>query len=220
MFLSIEQIKAARALLKWNQKELATHAGLNDDQVHSFESGRTRSLDVLEAIHRAFLAHGLEFVDGGVVRRKYEIRTLQGQQGFWDFYDDVYDTIREHGGDILVHNVDESLFVKWLGEKRWQHKERMRKLSNFQQKIIIREGDMNFAANYATTQYRWAPKQEFSATPFYLYGKKLAMISFEPDNVHVFVIDQPKITESYRVLFMAAWERAILPPEKLQKAGQ
>ena len=212
MFITIEQIKAARALLQWNQKELAARAGLNDDQVHSFESGRTRSLEVLESIHRALTAHGLDFVDGGVVRRKHEIKVLQGQKGFWDFYDDIYETIKREGGDILVHNVDEVLFVKWLGEKLHPHIGRMGKLANFKQKIIIREGDMNFVVNLPATQYRWAPKGEFSPTPFYLYGTKLAMMIFEENDVSVFIMDQPKITESYKVLFMAAWDRARIPP--------
>jgi transcriptional regulator with XRE-family HTH domain len=212
MFLTIEQIKAARALLKWNQKELAQHARLNDDQVHSFESGRTRSLEVLEAIHKAFSAHGLAFIDDGVVRRKYEITTYQGQQGFWDFYDDIYETIRGNGGDILVHNVDESLFSKWFGDAFWaKHNKRMKALDNFEQKIIIREGDMNFLADFATTQYRWASKSEFTSTPFYLYAHKLAMIIFEENDVFIFVIDHPRITESYKVLFLSAWARAKTP---------
>lgn len=209
MFITIEQIKAARALLKWTQKELAEHAGLHDDQVHSFEAGRTRSLDVLEAIHKTFLKHGLAFIDDGVVRRKYEIRSLHGQQGFWDFYDDIYETMRDHGGDIFVHNVDESLFVKWLTQPFWKkHSARMKKLRKFDQKIIIREGDTNFVADFESTQYRWASARDFTPTPFYLYGPKLAMIVFAENTVDVFIIDQPDITKSYRDLFMIAWERA------------
>jgi transcriptional regulator with XRE-family HTH domain len=220
MFLTIEQIKAARALLKWNQKELASHAGLHDDQIHSFESGRTRSLEVLESIHKAFVSHNLDFVDGGVVRKKYEIRTLHGQQGFWDFYDDIYETIRTHGGDILVNNVDERLFFKWLGKEKWDsHVARMDKLE-FQQRLIICEGDMNFAADFKTTEYRWAAPNEFSPTPFYLYGHRLAMLMFEENDVSVFIIDQPKITESYRILFNAAWERAKVPPAKPAAKGR
>jgi transcriptional regulator with XRE-family HTH domain len=213
VLITIQQIKAARGLLEWNQEELANHAGLHVDQVRRFEVGKSKTLEILEAIYKAFTIQGIEFIEEGVRKRKYEIRVLQGQQGFWDFYDDIYETIRKQGGDIFVHNVDETLFTKWLGEKRFSHRERMHKLTNFEQKIIIREGDMNFAVNYASTQYRWASANEFSPTPFYLYGERLAMVMFEDDNVSVFILDQPKITESYKILFMAAWERAKVPPK-------
>lgn len=212
MLITFHQVKAARGLLGWTQDELAAKAGLEVSQVRRFERGESKTLDILEAIHIAFGNHGIEFIPDGVRKKKYEIRVLQGQQGFWDFYDDIYETIRAHGGDILVHNVDETVFIRWLGEKRASHKERMHKLDNFQQKIIIEEGDMNFAANYTTTQYRWADKSDFAHAPFYLYGQKLAMLMFEEDDVSIFLIDQPKIAASYKLLFMNAWAKAKVPP--------
>ncbi len=212
MFLTTQQIKAARALLEWDQHELANRSGVSFYQITELESGRARASKVLEAVHRTFINNGLDFADGGVIHRKYEIRTLRGQQGFWDFFDDVYETVKEHGGDILVHNVDERLFEKWLGEKRFPHRERMHKLTNFQQKIVVREGDAHFTAKYATTQYRWSSANESPSTPFYLYGHKLAMIIFKEDDVSVYIIDQPEIAESYKTLFMDAWDRAKIPP--------
>lgn len=212
MLITTAQVRAARALLGLNQSDLAKAAGLSKDHVANYELERSKSLDVLEKIYAALTAKGIIFTEGeGVRKRSYEVQVLQGQQGFWDFYDDLYEVIRTNGGDILVHNVDESLFVKWLGEKRWMHKDRMHKLNNFKQKIIIREGDTDFAANYATTEYRWAAKGEFSQIPFYLYGHKLAMVMFEEEDVSIYIIDQPKIAESYKVLFMSAWERAKIP---------
>jgi transcriptional regulator with XRE-family HTH domain len=213
------QIRAARGLLDWSQQDLAERAGVSKDSVKNIESGQTSpQMQTLARIKSAFEGVGIAFIeDEGVKRRKYEIRVLQGQQGFWDFYDDIYETIKANGGDILVHNVDESLFVKWLGERRWMHKDRMHKLDNFKQKIIIRDGDTNFAANYTTTEYRWAAKGEFSQIPFYLYGHKLAMVMFEEEDVSIYIIDQPKIAESYKVLFMSAWERAKIPPKPKDK---
>jgi transcriptional regulator with XRE-family HTH domain len=210
MFITIQQIKAARALLDWTQEDLANHAGLNIDQIRRFEAGRSRPLEVLENTYRTFISHGLAFLEEGVIKKKNEIRVLRGQQGFWDFYDDVYETIRTGGGDIFVHNVDESLFVKWLGEKDALYDERMSALDNFRQKIILKEGDTNFAAPFKTTEYRWAAKGDFHASaPFYLYGHKLAMIMFDPEDVSVFILDQPRIADSYKTIFLSAWERAV-----------
>src|SRR5690606_38091053 len=117
------------------------------------------------------------------------------------FYDDVYATIRDRGGDIFVHNVDETLFLKWLGDKKEAHRERMSRLGNFNQKIILCEGDTNFAVDFAKVEYRWLPEEEFSSVPFYIYGPKLALITFEDDDVGVFILHQDDITSTFRKLF-------------------
>lgn len=103
MFISLEQIKAARALLKWTQKDLAAHAGLGDDQVHSYEAGRTRSLEVLEAMCAAFSAHGIDFPDGGVQPRKVSSFLLNS---YMDLLDDISRSMPE-GGEVLKHCVDD-----------------------------------------------------------------------------------------------------------------
>jgi transcriptional regulator with XRE-family HTH domain len=58
------QCRAARALLEWNQQELAGRAHVGIVTVHQFESGvsqpRRATLDV---IRRAFEAAGVEFID-------------------------------------------------------------------------------------------------------------------------------------------------------------
>jgi transcriptional regulator with XRE-family HTH domain len=58
------QCRAARALLEWNQQELARKASVGIVTVHQFESGvsqpRRATLDV---IRRAFESAGVEFID-------------------------------------------------------------------------------------------------------------------------------------------------------------
>lgn len=104
MIISIEQIKAARALLKWTQKDLAVHAGLKDDQIHSYEAGRTRSLDVLEAVYKTFTTNGLEFINGGVVPNKMSSYILDS---YMEVLRDIEDSFPE-GGEVLKHCADDS----------------------------------------------------------------------------------------------------------------
>ena len=58
------QCRAARALIEWNQQELARKASVGIVTVHQFESGvsqpRRATLDV---IRRAFESAGVEFID-------------------------------------------------------------------------------------------------------------------------------------------------------------
>jgi len=59
--------KAARALLAWNQQELAQRAQLGVSTIADFERGKRTPTDSnIEAMINAFVAAGISFVDGGI----------------------------------------------------------------------------------------------------------------------------------------------------------
>lgn len=218
MFITIEQIKAARALLRWTQKDLAAHAGINDDQVHNFEGGRSRSLDVLEAIYQTFISNGIEFTDGDGVRKQKEgIKILNGKSGFIDFYNEVLKVAETKGGEFCVSNVDESLFDFWLGTHLDKYVDKIMALKNIFFKVLIKEGDYNCAASdYA--QYRWVPEKFFSNVPFYIYGDKMAFILFKGhEDVSVYVIEQKDIVDAQRTQFNINWDVATEIPKVTSK---
>jgi transcriptional regulator with XRE-family HTH domain len=65
--LTPTQCKAARALLAWNQHELAQRAQLGTSTVADFERGKRTPTDAnIEAIVSSFTAAGISFADGGV----------------------------------------------------------------------------------------------------------------------------------------------------------
>lgn len=64
-----EQLRAARGLLNWSQRELAAAAGLTLDQVKNIESGRLDPrASMLAAIEEAFRQNGVIFLDRDDVR--------------------------------------------------------------------------------------------------------------------------------------------------------
>jgi len=176
VFISVEQIKAARALLRWNQKDLAAYAGLNDDQVHNFEAGRTHSLDVLTSIHRAFIANGLDFVDGGVIPRRVSSYVLDS---YIDLLDDIAHSLPQ-GGEVLKHCVDD----------RRSNPEVIEKVSSMR-RAGIRErltiADDNHYIAGAPENYRKIPKSYFASSEviiiylnkvaFFVDGKALVIVS-------------------------------------------
>lgn len=210
------QIKAARALLDWSQQELAKAVDVSLPTLRNIEKGGDAKIDTLRKVQSVLELNGVEFgVSDGVKRRSTVLITLEGQDGYWKFYDDVYETVKNSGGEILVSNVDEREFDKWLGD-RWEvQKNRMMELSNnqdFNIKILIQEGDRHFTVpEYA--EYRWTPQDRFSEIPFYVYGSKLAIILFESDNVSISIIDNPKIAEAYKKQFNVMWDQAIIIPK-------
>ena len=176
MFITVEQIKAARALLKWNQKDLAAHAGLKDDQIHNFEAGRTRSLEVLEAIHQAFIAHGIDFVGGGVIPRHVSSYLLDS---YTDLLDDISRSMPE-GGEVLKHCVDDRRSTPDVIERV----SAMRR-SGIRERLTISDDNDYVAGD--PQNYRKIPKSYFASSEvviiylnkvvFFVDGKALIIVS-------------------------------------------
>lgn len=213
---TIEQIRAARALLGWSQHDLAEKAGLSQTGIARIENGTNQpNTKTLEKINAAFDASEIEFIgDSGVKRRTGEVRTLRGSQGFKDFMNDVYETVSQSGGEICVYNVDETNWTKWMGESAYKsHAERMKEIKiPFNFKIMVEEGDTNFiASDFA--QYKWFPKNLFDRQSFYCYGNKLAFIKFVEDFVEVMILPQKEFSNGFRVLFNIAWDKIAISPK-------
>jgi transcriptional regulator with XRE-family HTH domain len=210
VFITIQQIKAARALLDWTQEDLAGHSGLNIDQIRRFEAARSRPLDVLESIYNTLIAQGLDFVDGGV-KRKALIKEYSGAEGFRAFMDDVYNTVKENGGIVCAHNVHPDYWMKWLGKEFFLlHTGRMQKIEkDYEVRITIKQDDHNLLGS-KHAEYRWLPERLWNDQSFYSYGDKLALMTFQPDDVNIRVIHNLHFAEGFRSLFNLAWDN--IPP--------
>jgi hypothetical protein len=219
-FPSASQIRAAMAMLKWENKELHEASGVSEKTAYSVKTGHSRPQPaVLAAIRKALEDSGIEFTEqDGVRRRSESVQVLQGPGDFRAFYDIVYEHLKQHGGTICVSGVDEKLFAKYQGDQHQLHIERMNKLTeerdDIQVEILIREGDTNFTAtSYAS--YRWQSRDSFSPTAFYVFGDYLALISFQSENApKVILIRSAVFAEGYRRQFAEEWDRAKIPPQK------
>lgn len=215
MVITIQQIDAARALLGLDRGDIAEGIGVANSTMTDYLSGRTEiKSSRLSDIVTFLEAKGVVFEKGGVFLRRPEIQTFSGQVGFWAFYDDVYETIKAGASNILVNNVDETLFLKWLGKKKKAHDARMEKLRGYKVRILIKEGDQNFAAGYGTVEYRWIPEAKFSNIPFYIYGHKTAIIEFQDEDVFISVLSSEAVTRTFRQSFFDAWENALTPEKQ------
>lgn len=213
--ITTRQIDAGLALLGLNRSDLATSLGINKSTLNAYFTGQASvPSGRLGEIQKWLENSGIEFIQGGARIKETGVRELKGQQGFWAFYDDIYETIKNSGGTILVNNVDETQFLKWLGDKKEEHDKRMAALDNYTVKILIEEGDANFAAEYGKVEYRWTPKEKFSEVPFYIYGSKTAIIEFREDDVWVSIIESERITKTFQSVFFSSWENSIIPPEE------
>ena len=62
--ITAAQCRAARALLKWSQQDLARESEISDVTIRHFEIGKTEpQKGTLVLLRRAFEAAGIEFID-------------------------------------------------------------------------------------------------------------------------------------------------------------
>ncbi len=218
---TIEQIRAARALLDWSQSDLADKADLSQTGIARIENGTNRpNTSTLEKIKAAFEGADIEFLGGnGLRKRTGEIKVYKGAEGFRAFMDDVYAKARDMGGEICLFNGVPPYFHKWLGEEWYaQHSVRMNAIKDkFTFKIIVKEGEELFiAGNFA--EYRWFPKELFKEKTFYAYGNTLAFMSFSENNVEIRALEQREFADSFRILFNIAWDSMAMVPSSGQEA--
>lgn len=213
---TIEQIRAARALLGWSQHDLADKADLSQTGIARIENGTNQpNTKTIEKIKAAFDAAEIEFLgSSGLRKRTGEVRTLRGAEGFRIFMDDVYQTITQMGGEICVYNVDEKNWIKWMGEEGYKtHADRMKNISKpYNFKILIEEDDNFFIAS-EIAKYKWFPKELFNRQSFYSYGNKLALINFMDNDVTIMILDQVDFTRGFHVLFNIAWDYVAKSPK-------
>lgn len=212
MTISTAQIRGARGLLNWGQSDLSERTGISTTSIGSIENGISIPRESsLNAIRKAFEDAGIEFLPNDGVRFiRGDVRVVRGKQGFIEFFDSVYDTLRVlKDAEVFVSNVEEEKFIKLAGSTAEGHIKRMSLLKHIRYKVLLKEGDTNFIAD-GYTEYKWLPKDYFYSVPFYAFGSKLAIILFDVEPV-IIIHNFPSVTEAFKIQFKAMWENALLP---------
>lgn len=206
---TLEQIRAARALLGWSQSDLAERAGLSQTGIARIENGTNHpNSQTLNKIEKAFLENDIEFLGANGLRKKTdEIKTLRGTDGFKEFMHDIYNSAKTNGGTICLHNARPSNWYKWLGQEWFNmHSERMHALGNkIDFRITAEEGSTQLISS-AFAEYRWFPKELFNQQSIYAYENKLAFLTFKEDDVVIRILDNKEFSDGFRILFDIAWD--------------
>ena len=212
--MTAAQLRAARGLLDWTRADLAKAAEVSPETIKNIEHGTFRPQEATTAaIIKAFTMHDVEFIENeGVRKRRDSVVNYHGHDEFCRFFDDVYETIRSTGdASICISGVDEKLFQHHLGNYHDFHAKRMVALKELRVRSLIREGDTNFVCS-EYCDYRWVPSVHFRSVPFYVYGEKLAIITFhEQLDVNVAVINSQIVAGAYREQFEIMWNESIPP---------
>jgi transcriptional regulator with XRE-family HTH domain len=201
------QIRAARGLLGWTIRDLADLTKLTSNGISKIERGDvTAHRGSLEKIQRAFEDAGVEFLPSSGLRKKDRIiETYEGAGALRQLIEDVYNTLRDTGGEMIIAHLDEGNAIKSLKRDYLMEQIRKRKKAKIKQRLLVKSNDPYLIPPLNT--YRILPDEYFSPYPFYIYGSKLALLCWEP-SPRVIVINDERFAESARKLFNFIWDQA------------
>jgi transcriptional regulator with XRE-family HTH domain len=207
---TIEQIRAARALLGWNQHELAAKADLSQTGIARIENGTNKpNTKTMDKILAAFEGADIEFLDdNGVRKRTGQVRILRGADGLRQFFNEMYDCVKNEGGEICLFNGTPARLSTWVGEEWYKmHSERMAKIKDkINYKIIVKKGEKALPAReYAT--YRFFPENLFTEKTIYIFGNVIFFRDIQGEEIKLIRLEQSDLAQSMKVLFNIAWEK-------------
>lgn len=210
--ITVEQIKAARALLNWNQQDLADAAHMSKPALANLERRTVKPrLKTLEAIKSALEIRGIVFIEGpGVELRadQINVQVWDGGDGLSRIFTDMLSTLEENDVRIIV-GVSEEQFKKVAGDRFDKFLNKVGK-RGIRALIFSEEGDDDYY-DY-TANYRWVPAKYFSTTTTYVYADRYAILLWEP-YPKVIMIQNQSIADRYRAHYLQLWKEAKMPSD-------
>lgn len=204
-----DQSRAARGLLNWRQEDLAKAVGLSKVSINNFERGVTKlKSETVRAIEDAFARADIEFIgEVGVSRKTESVRVLKGHSALQNLWDDIFFTLQDHGGEVLITNVDEKRALEQQGSTLTEHLQRLKEYK-IKERLLSCEGDTFFLMPEKC--YRWISKELFTfGTSTYIYADRVA---FQIWNESIIILIQSKDAhDAEKRRFEDLWARAKLP---------
>lgn len=202
-----EQCRAARGLLNWTQQDLADNAGMSKTAINNFERGtndvRTESL---LSIRDAFERHEIEFIgDYGVQQSRDTVKLLKGRDALPLLWDDIFETMKNTGGEVLIANLDERRSQEAHAEKLKDHLSRLTR-HGITERLLVCEGDSYFLQ--PAPYYRWLRSDVFQAgMTSFIYNGKVALQLWQ--EAMIIVIQSTAAHDAEKMRFEELWQNAM-----------
>lgn len=202
---TIEQIRAARALIGWSQGELADQAGLSQTGIARIENGANQpNSTTIDKIISAFEKKGIIFILGGVQKVQDTLIIFEGKDSLRKLQDDVYHTLQKNKGEVLLLGIDEiSPDEKEDYDYTLMHIDRL-KNAGIKERILVKEGKNTFIA--PKSWYRAIPNKYFSPYTVFIYDTKIALTLRHPHN-KVLLLDNNFFADSIKCFFNMLWDQ-------------
>lgn len=212
--ITVEQIRAARALLNLKQSELAKAAGISLASLNNIERHVTHPrIDTLKKIQNSLEDSGIEFLPQDGIRRleeEYRVDIFEGEEAIHKWFQDITSTLKKTGDrNIYLLGIDDEIFIRKYKKELDHYLEELQK-NGWREHVLVCEGDNRFYASPKTTTYRWVSKDIFSRVPYAVYGNTYSIITWGPPE-RLVIIKNQNIADSMRNQFTHHWEQSTIP---------
>jgi transcriptional regulator with XRE-family HTH domain len=211
--ISVEQIRAARGLLNWTQRELAEAAGISARNLVLIEQGRVKPrADTLDYIRKALEKNHVMFTENRGVQlfaERFDIEKYEGPTCIETMLNDTVNILQAQKGEYLLSGTNEQKFMANAAPKVWQRYYQLLSANGISERILMQTGDRYFIG--LPSSYRWLDEAFFGTVPYSIYGDRLAIITWGPP-VRMVIVRNAAIAETFRRQFEINWANAALPP--------
>ena len=210
MIIEPEQSKAARNLLKWKIEDLVSHAEITPDQARNFEQGRSRALDVMEAIHQAYSDNGIRFTStGGVDIEKDRLVLIEGDDCYLRLLQDVHRTLKEA--------ENKTMYIMYASDKASpsavNDQYRLMRQDGITMYQIISDEDHYIMGEFE--EYRTMPAKYFTNIVTVLYADKTAQVNGKESRITI-QKDGP-LAEREHKSFQYLWDNGDKPTKTISE---
>lgn len=213
--ITIQQVKAARALLDWKQSDLAEACSLSLTAINNLERGiGSPRMETINAIRQTLENAGIEFTDGEGVRKRGEVIELNVFEGsrFITLMNDYAFPYLKASGQSLMCGIDERRFVEYGKEEVKRYDDFIRQ-NKVVERIIIRENDTYILSD--PKAYRWVPEGLIGKVPYMIYGEVFVLIIW--DAKKTICIRNASLTDSFHRQFEFLWSMGRTLPTDVKR---
>ncbi|MGE3770230.1 MAG: helix-turn-helix domain-containing protein [Bdellovibrionales bacterium] len=205
------QIRAAISLAGLRESDLAEQAGITKAALSNILSGKTQPQEETKRkILRKLEDLGIEFTpQSGVRKRSDVVQVFDGYEGQRRLNDDRFQTALNSSQDFLYCGAvsQEEAAEKLSAELSAEYSARMKTIQHFKMRGLRPMEDKSPAYS-SHIQYRVMPLEDFPPVRFYVYGGKVAIMTFTPD-FRVIIINDRAMSNDYRAYFEKMWAKAL-----------
>lgn len=204
--ITVEQCRAARALLDWTQKDLAMACGLSKTAINNFEKENSdMKAESLKAIRMAFESFDIEFMEDGLKRKKDRSYIYKGPEATSNLIDDIYMHVRNSNEEILMMNASLEQ-AREQDIKKWRNLIAPQQTISPQIRILLAHTDSQpeILGNNTTYKFLTKPLSETLPTTC-LFGSKIAIKPWENTQLYI-VAECSQAVQAEKQRFNMIWD--------------
>ena len=174
------------------------------NRYHSLESGLFQPRqDNMQAIKSALEALSINLLAS--MAFKIISRTLEGDTMYTELWDDIFETLKDTGGEVCIGYVDEREPAEQNYDNLVEHLDRLKEHS-INERLLVCEGDSYFIQDPSRVGF---PIMLINQKPFFIYKTKVA-IQFWNGKTTI-IIDNPDIAKLEQERFDHLWSISRIP---------